>query len=96
MPHLSWQLARAGMAMTPDVLGRILLYPWRRRMPDTILTKYARKGCNVLRGLLMCENHADVLATIADMLRRGDFADAYRNRRELQAFLTPGFGNESE
>ncbi len=82
-PHITREVLKALAAMCPGALLQKLLP--RCRPPSE--RSYYRKGACLLRGLLVCENHQDVLGRIFDLLQRGCLAE-HRLRAES---LKPGF-----
>jgi poly-gamma-glutamate synthesis protein (capsule biosynthesis protein) len=68
IPHMVHEILKGTMAMVPGLVARRLL----RINPARTSTSYFTKGSTLLRGLLTCENHVDVLSRICDMLRKGN------------------------
>jgi poly-gamma-glutamate synthesis protein (capsule biosynthesis protein) len=72
-PHLAKECVKAALAMAPGMLLRPV---WRKKKKQT---SYYVKGANIFRGLLMCENHQDVLGRIFDLIKTQQFHE-YRSK----------------
>ncbi len=67
VPHLTREVLKGCVAMCPGTLLRRIV-PLRMHSHDT---SYYRKGASLLRGLVTCENHQDVLKEVGELLRLG-------------------------
>jgi poly-gamma-glutamate synthesis protein (capsule biosynthesis protein) len=77
VPHLTKEVVKGLAAMCPGVISRRLSF--RSKPPHE--TSYYRKGASLLRGLLTCENHHDVLKEIAELARLG-LLSQYRRKAQ--------------
>ena len=65
VPHLTKEILKGLSAILP---GGLLFWLLRRRT-NPAPESYYRKGANILRGLMVCENHQEMLGQIFDLLR---------------------------
>jgi poly-gamma-glutamate capsule biosynthesis protein CapA/YwtB (metallophosphatase superfamily) len=80
VPHLGKEILKSLMAMLPGGMLQWLLRRRTRPAPHS----YYRKGANILRALLVCENHQDMLGQVFDLVRENRLAEYRTKARELR------------
>jgi len=64
-PHLAKESLKAILAMIPSSLLELIMHRDKSSMKES----YYIKGANILRGLMVCENHQDVIGRILGLIR---------------------------
>lgn len=89
LPHLTRECLKGLLAMLP---GGFLFWLLRRRaVPEP--ESFYRKGANILRGLMVCENHQDVLGRICDLLKENRLSEYHSKAKELLRIADSWFPN---
>jgi len=86
VPHLTRECGKALLAMSPYVLFG-LAGKWGMKHAPRKVVGLFRKGVSVFRALIACENHAEMLTTITELLRTGQFSEAWSGRKAPKAWL---------